>query len=85
MHENRLRALRKQAGITQKVVAAVLGVSEAQISRWESGRDNIPSSRLGALAAAYRTSIGAIFGDDLAVTETAGPSFALVGRWRTGF
>lgn len=64
MQTNQLRALRKQAGLTQRVVAEALGVSEAQISRWESGRDNIPSSRLAAMATAYRTSIGAIFGGD---------------------
>ncbi len=75
-HPNELRTLRKRAGVTQRVVAEALGVSEAQISRWESGRDNIPSSRLGPMAAAYRASIGEMFGDAANVAQTAAPSFA---------
>jgi len=76
MATNQLRHLRKLAGITQRVVSEALGVSEAQVSRWESGRDNIPSSRLTAMAAAYRTTIGEMFGDAGSEVETPGPSFA---------
>lgn len=76
MHKNHLRALRKRAGLTQRVVAEALGVSEAQVSRWESGHDNIPSSRLGALAAAYRAGIGEMFEDAGGVVESPAPSFA---------
>lgn len=58
---NRLKELRKSAGLTQQEVADASGFSVPQISRWETGADSIPSSRLPALAAAYRCSIGEIF------------------------
>jgi transcriptional regulator with XRE-family HTH domain len=69
MHTNQLRLLRKRAGITQRVVAAALGVSEAQVSRWESGHDNVPSSRLHAMETAYRATVGEMFGGEAPAAE----------------
>jgi transcriptional regulator with XRE-family HTH domain len=63
MAGNNLQAIRKRAHLTQGDVAERLGVSVPQISRWEGGRDNIPSNRLPSLAEAYGASIGEIFGD----------------------
>lgn len=59
--KNNLKAIRKRAGLTQPDIADRLGVSVPQISRWESGNDNIPSGRLPAIAEAYETTIGEIF------------------------
>ena len=35
-----LRSLRKQCGLSQEQLAALVGVSQASISEWESGSSN---------------------------------------------
>ncbi|PTQ12112.1 hypothetical protein CLG96_05980 [Sphingomonas oleivorans] len=61
---NNLRAMRKRAGLRQPAIAEALGVSVPQVSRWETGKDGIPSARLPAMANAYRGTIGEIFGEE---------------------
>lgn len=63
MEGNRLNALRKRAKLSQQQIADELGVSTAQISRWENGENNIPSERLPLIARAYVCRIGEIFED----------------------
>ena len=47
----RIKACRKAANLTQKQLAAKMGVKEAAISKWEHGRvDTIPRSTVEALA-----------------------------------
>lgn len=46
-------------------------VSVSQVSRWESGANAIPSSRLGDLAEAYEMPVGAIHGERTVPTEPA--------------
>lgn len=41
-----LRKIRKQAGITQKRLAKILGVSKATVCRWELEPDRYPSGRM---------------------------------------
>jgi transcriptional regulator with XRE-family HTH domain len=82
MAGNNLQAIRKRAGLTQGDIADRLGVSVPQISRWERGGDNIPSSRLSALAEAYGTSIGEIFGD--AEYQALGPRLFVKGSVAAG-
>lgn len=48
---HRIKACRKQAQLTQKELAAKIGVKEAAVSKWENGKvDNIPRSTIKALA-----------------------------------
>ncbi|MDX3884063.1 MAG: LexA family transcriptional regulator [Sphingomonas sp.] len=61
MKTNGLKAARKKIGLKQPEIAERLGVSVAQISRWENGHDNIPSSRLPAVAKAYESNLGELF------------------------
>lgn len=42
----RLRAARRAAGLTQAQAAAVLGVTQPRIARWESGGRTPPSGLL---------------------------------------
>ena len=49
----RLRDLRDDHDMVQKQVAAVLGTSQKQYSRWETGTSEIPAHRLIALARFY--------------------------------
>lgn len=47
-----LRKIRKKAGITQKKLAKVLGVSKATVCRWELEPDRYPSGRMLPVVAA---------------------------------
>lgn len=49
----RLRELREQQKLTLEQMAERLPYSVSQLSRWESGKSNIPSERLPELAQAY--------------------------------
>ena len=56
---------RTELGITQKEVADFVGVSEATVSRWESGHiDNMRRDRIAALSNILRLSPLAIMGID---------------------
>ena len=56
---------RTELGITQKEVADFVGVSEATVSRWESGHiDNMSRDRIAALSKILRLSPLAIMGID---------------------
>lgn len=64
MIRSRMKRARKRANLTQEAVAELMNVSVSQISRWESGKDGIPSARFEALVKAYRSPIGELLGDD---------------------
>jgi transcriptional regulator with XRE-family HTH domain len=64
MNRTRLKQARKRANLTQEAIAESMGVSVPQISRWESGKDGIPSQRFDALVKAYRAPIGELLGDE---------------------
>ena len=61
---NRLKHARKRANLTQEAIAELMGVSVPQVSRWESGKGNIPSNRFDGLVKAYRAPIGDLLADD---------------------
>lgn len=73
METNGLKAARKRIGLKQPAIAERLGVSVPQVSRWENGHDSIPSTRLAAIAKAYETSIGELFGDGPTILDGAIP------------
>lgn len=64
---------RKRLKLTQSDIAERLGVSTAQVSRWETGDDGIPSHRVKALAEAYEVSVGDIFETLGEAPNTKGP------------
>ena len=65
----RLKQARKRANLTQEAIAEQMGVSVPQVSRWEAGKDGIPSHRLEALVKAYRAPIGDLLADNEGGTE----------------
>src|SRR5690606_30746405 len=69
-----LKELRKAKRLTQRTIAERLDVSEAQVSRWENGKDNIPGGRIPDVASAYECSIAEIFGEAPIRQPTAGIS-----------
>ena len=58
----RLRDLREDRDLPQRVLAELLHVSQATYSRYESGGLDIPSGALIALARFYHTSTDYILG-----------------------
>lgn len=64
MERNGLKIARKRANLTQEAIAEIMGVSVPQISRWESGKDGIPSQRMASLAKAYQAPIGELLGEE---------------------
>jgi len=67
MSENDIRNIiknrRKELGLTMKEVAEAVGVSEATVSRWESGDiGDMKRSRIAALAKVLRISPNVIMG-----------------------
>lgn len=59
--ENRLRELRKQARLSLKQVALLLGVSEAAVSRHETGQRTLSGEMLEKYAKLYKVEIREIF------------------------
>ena len=70
---------RTELGITQKEVADFVGVSEATVSRWESGHiDNMRRDRIAALSKILRLSPLAIMGIDDTDLSTRLPNMVSV-------
>lgn len=61
MERRGLKAARKRANLTQEAIAESMGVSVPQISRWENGKDGIPSQRFPSLVKAYQASLDELF------------------------
>ena len=54
---NFLYEKRKQAGLTQRQAAAMLGVSDKAVSKWENGRSKPTTEMLRKLSVLYMTSV----------------------------
>lgn len=65
---NRLKDLRKEKKVTQKVVAAYLGVGRDTVSKWEKGVNSIPEKKLIGLADYYDVSCDYVLGRDSSTT-----------------
>jgi transcriptional regulator with XRE-family HTH domain len=61
----RLAALRATAALTQRELAARLGVSRRQIAYYESGEGRPPGALLGLLADLFHVSTDALLGRDV--------------------
>ena len=48
---------RRQAGLSQRQVAALLGMSDKAVSKWETGRAKPTTNALRKLAALYEVSV----------------------------
>lgn len=79
-----LPQLREALGLTQDDIADRLQVSTSQVSRWESGRSNIPSERLPQIASAYQCRISDIFNDGDGQFQSVGPTLYVKGEVAAG-
>ena len=72
-----IRSLRKARGLTLESLAETVGVSNATVSRWETGEiKNIRSDKLGPLADALGVSVDYLLGND--VSHGAGASLGKI-------
>ena len=62
MNNNRFEELREQNELTKRSLANKLGVSESIYSRWENGKDIIPTRRLYQLANFYKVNLDYLLG-----------------------
>jgi transcriptional regulator with XRE-family HTH domain len=60
----RLRAAREEKGLSQEAVAFAAGMDRSYVSGLERGEFNVSVLRLGCVAKAVGTSLGALFADE---------------------
>ena len=61
----KIKALRKEKGLTQTELGEKLGVQKNAVSKWETGRvDDIPGSKIRAMAALFGVSPAHLIDDD---------------------
>lgn len=63
MYLKRLKDLREDNDLSQKVVSEILGITRPQYSLYENGKRDIPIDLLRILANHYNTSIDYIVGE----------------------
>jgi len=56
-----IKELRKNKGLYQRDLAAILGVSHVAVSKWESGTNKIDVDVLEAIASYFGIRIGELF------------------------
>lgn len=61
-HYPRLRDLREDSDLTQKQFAEIIGTSQKQYSRWETGEYTIPFDEAVKIAKHYNVSLDYIAG-----------------------
>lgn len=79
----RIRALRRAAGRTQKQLALHVGVTNAQLHRYETGISRVAASRLVAIAEALEVRVEDLLREGTASAEPAMPhaeEFASLAR-----
>jgi len=79
----RIRALRRAAGRTQKQLADHVGVTNAQLHRYEAGISRVAASRLVAIAKALDVRVEDLLNDGAAVASVVMPNpdeFATLAR-----
>lgn len=64
MANNKIRELRKAAGLTQEQLSARLNVKRATLARYEAGTIDPPTSQLQAIASALGVSVGRLLGQE---------------------
>ena len=62
MPENRIKAMRKEVGLSQKELGEKIGVGQATVSAWETGRNHPDNETLYKLSKIMGCSIGYLMG-----------------------
>ena len=81
----KIKALRKQANLTQTELGQRLGVQKNAVSKWECGRvEDIPASKIKAMASLFSVPPSYLIDDEKSAPEAGGVTddeikFALFG------
>ncbi len=62
MPTNRINRLRKESGMNQKELGAMLGVGQTTISAWETGKNEPDNESMHKMAKFFQVSIGYLMG-----------------------
>lgn len=62
MPSNRINRLRKESGMNQKELGAMLGVGQTTISAWETGKNEPDNESMHKMAKFFQVSIGYLMG-----------------------
>ncbi|MBU3806778.1 MAG: XRE family transcriptional regulator [Candidatus Fournierella pullistercoris] len=86
MLQERLRALRKQQGLSQKELSQHLGITQQAVGKWETGRSSPDPDTLLQLAQLLQTSVDDLLGHPSAPSP-AGDEYAIpvIGTVRAGY
>ncbi|HSV02290.1 MAG TPA: helix-turn-helix transcriptional regulator [Phenylobacterium sp.] len=76
----RIRARRRQLGLSQSELAERLGVSFQQVQKYEQGTNRVAASTLVAAATALSTSVGWLVGEDAAAAAGDDELFQALAR-----
>lgn len=86
---NRIRALRKKAGLTQQQLAEKIGVTNGAISLWELDRNSIGGTSAMQMAKLFDVSVAYLLGQDDTfsgneIHKSSGVRIPVVGAIRAG-
>jgi len=76
----RIRARRRQLGLSQTELAERLGVSFQQVQKYEQGTNRVAASTLVAAAAALATTVGWLVGEDVSTSPGDDELFQALAR-----
>lgn len=76
----RMRARRKQLGMSQSDLAERLGVSFQQVQKYEQGANRVAASTLAASAAALDTTVAWLIGEDASARDDDDELFRALAR-----
>lgn len=62
MPTNRINRLRKESGMNQKELGAMLGVGQTTVSAWETGKNEPDNESMNKMAKFFQVSIGYLMG-----------------------
>lgn len=81
---NIVRELRERAGMQQKELALLVGVSRPTVSEWEHGKKNPSGDRLRKLAEIFQVDVGTVLGYGPAVIPISRGAVPVVGSIACG-
>lgn len=73
----RIKTLRRNAGISQRKLALRIGVSENQLQKYESAQNRVTGARLVALCEALEIDMNTLFGDMSGGSEIDAEAFGV--------
>ncbi len=76
----RIRARRRQLGVSQSELAGALGVSFQQVQKYERGSNRVAASTLVAIAAALKTTVAWLVGEESSARDDDDDVFRALSR-----